>query len=181
MNDRSCWNRKAAVVQDSALKEKGQKIWSWASQNELMAAGTPLPKEGATSGRYVSHEQRPLGGPLNPELLHSLSLFCKVSITNFYILLLFLPDASWNSASLLICLHFCCLPQMNGNINICSLAVSMWSWMFLVTYQQTSGWCQPLICVTPAASGRKPGHLWFRWDSEIMWGQIAAWQTSLHP
>lgn len=37
MNDRSCWNREAAVVPDSALQEKGQKSWSWTSQNELMA------------------------------------------------------------------------------------------------------------------------------------------------
>lgn len=58
------------MVPDSALKEKVRKIGaeqvrmnSWLL---LPAAGAPLPKEGATSGSCVSHEQRPLGGPLAP-------------------------------------------------------------------------------------------------------------------
>lgn len=117
------------------------------------AAGAPSPEEGATSGSGACHGQRPLGAPLNPKL-PPLPVFVLKSCINEF----FLDFTSLTARCSLKCSftqrYSVWLRMIIENINIRSLAVSMWSWVFLVTYQQTSGRCQPLMCVTPAASGR---------------------------
>lgn len=116
------------------------------------AAGAPSPEEGATSGSGACHGQRPLGGPLNPKL-PPLPVFVLKSCINEF--LDFTSLTARCPLKFSFTQHYSVwLRMIIENINICSLAVSMWSWIFLVTYQQTSGRCQPLMCVTPAASGR---------------------------